>query len=101
MWSFQITYMIPIRRASAWVLPSASVAKMSLSIALATWRSAFEVASSVQSIARPSLCSDAPPPQARPVAPPPPPYVATRYSPSRTVPLRGLGWQVACAWYDA
>ena len=30
MWSFQIRYMMPIRRARAWVLPSASVAKMRL-----------------------------------------------------------------------
>ena len=96
-----MTYMIPIRRASAWVLPSSSVAKIALRKALAILRSAGLVAFSVQSMARPSLCSDAPPPQDRPVAPPPPPSSAFSHSASTTVPTRGLGWQVVCGSYDA
>ena len=61
MWSFQMRYMIPIRRASASSLPSASGAVSRARSSRTVARSALEPAFIVQSMARPSLCSEAPP----------------------------------------
>ena len=61
MWSFQIRYMIPIRRASASGLPSASVAKICAKKSATNARSRAECTLTAQSKARPSLCSETPP----------------------------------------
>ena len=61
MWSFQMMYMIPIRRAGACSLPRASVANAASRNSWAIRRSLPLLASSIQSNARPSLCSETPP----------------------------------------
>src|SRR6187551_2580232 len=97
-----MTYMIPIRRASAAGLPAASVANAAARKVLASLRSAGLSASRTQSTARPSLCSEAPEPeQGRFTAPPVPPYVATSHSPRATVPARGFLVHVLWGSYDA
>ena len=62
MWSLQITYMTPIRRASSAGSPVGPVAKIVFRNRVALARSAAFAAFSDQSKARPSLCSETDPP---------------------------------------
>lgn len=101
MWSFQITYITPIRRARASVLPALSVASSAAIRRCTRVRSAARRTSTAQSNARPSWCSERLPPQAREMVPNRPPYRATIQRPSRTVPGLALGEQAVAGWYDA
>ena len=66
---------------------------------LARRRSALWAASSVQSNARPSLCSEAPPlPHGRPIGPNPPPYLRTSQWPRYVVPGFACGRHFVCGW---
>ena len=99
MWSFQITYMIPIRRARASVLPALSVSLTHARNAVARCRSAFRLASSRQSKARPSLCSEVPPAlQEREMPPNPPPWRLTSHRPSFSVPGFAFGEHFVWGW---
>ncbi len=101
MWSFQITYMTPIRRARAALLPNPSVARSRLRKCVAYRRSRPFSALSRQSNARPSLCSEVPDAVHERAIPedPEPGYRFTRYSARITVPRLGVGLQVLCGTY--
>lgn len=89
-----MTYMIPIRRAIACVLPSASVAKTVFRKLRALARSAFFAASSVQSRAPPSLCSETLPAQLHNGSGTSvPAYVPSSQAASARVPGLAFGWQ--------
>jgi hypothetical protein len=101
MWSFQMMYMIPIRRALACSLPHRSVAKASSRKSRAIWRSFLFRAARVQSNARPSLCSEVPElRQDRAVGPWPPPRLTSHLA-SALVPGLAYGEHFFCGWYSA
>ena len=99
MWSFQIRYMIPIRRASACVLPSASVAK-TLREEVGDVRPGRAPSSrlTAQSNARPSLCSETPPSLQEREMPsePLPGYCFCSHADSLVVPGLAFGLQLVC-----
>ena len=102
IWSFQMTYMIPIRRASAWVLPSLVGGEDRLRKALAILRSAG-FGRAQRPVDGPAVlvlgCATAARPSGRTT---PAAELGLQPAPaSTTVPTRGLGWQVVCGSYDA
>ena len=102
MWSFQMTYMIPMRRARACSSPSASVAKTFARKRSTSSRSAAFVASIDQSMARPSWCSLTLEEQGRIVAlAAPPSNFLSIQAASRLVPFIGWARQPSSPWYDA
>ena len=98
--SSQIRYMMPIRRASACLLPSASVAKIRRRKSRTEARSCAECTSAAQSKARPSLCSETPPSRQEREIPiePVPGYWFCSHRDSFRAPGFACGLQVVCGW---
>ena len=91
-------YMIPIRRASASGLPSASVAKIFAKKSATNARSRAELTLTAQSKARPSLCSETPPSLQEREMPsePLPGYCCCSHTDSLSVPGLAFGEQLVC-----